>query len=437
MKELSIEEKAKAYDEAIERAKKWHNAPNIDKIPTYGNRVIEEIFPELRESEDERIKKELIQFIKNWKDYNNIGRPHDFPTLTRNVEQCDRYIAWLEKQKDCIIFPNSAYTSNGDVIEFADKYSHTIWEKLMDKFKKNENYSIGCNDVSDIVLNAIINTYNWLEKQGEPKPFDYEHTNIQQKDFASTKPKFKVGDWLIQNERRNIVKVVSHTQLDYEVVNTLGQRHKITSTAVENNYHLWTIQDAKDGDVLAFDDNTIVIFKDLYNANTFHSYCYIEDGVFSISQDDMPDWWKGKGFHLATKEQRDLLFQKMKEVGYEWNAEKKELKKINSYCQENCKGFQETGKCFADEECKAKIEAEQEPTDEEMKELLHTEYEKGRADAIAEMQKPAWSEEDMSKVQRICKYLNEAKKYYADTTEVRECMDWLKSLKDRVQPKQE
>lgn len=44
----------------------------------------------------------------------------------------------------------------------------------------------------------------------------------------------------------------------------------------------------------------------------------------------------------------------------------------------------------------------------------------------------AWSEEDMSKVQRICKYLNEAKKYYADITEVRECMDWLKSLKQRI-----
>lgn len=27
----------------------------------------------------------------------------------------------------------------------------------------------------------------------------------------------------------------------------------------------------------------------------------------------------------ATKEQRDLLFQKMKEVGYEWDSEKKEL----------------------------------------------------------------------------------------------------------------
>jgi hypothetical protein len=29
----------------------------------------------------------------------------------------------------------------------------------------------------------------------------------------------------------------------------------------------------------------------------------------------------------ATKEQRDILFSKMKEAGYEWNAKKKELKK--------------------------------------------------------------------------------------------------------------
>ena len=54
-------------------------------------------------------------------------------------------------------------------------------------------------------------------------------------------------------------------------------------------------------------------------------------------------------------------------------------------------------------------------------------------------QKLAWSVEDMSKVQRICKYLDEAKKYYADITEVRDCMIWLKSIIDRVipQPKQE
>ena len=33
----------------------------------------------------------------------------------------------------------------------------------------------------------------------------------------------------------------------------------------------------------------------------------------------------------ATKEQRDLLFAKMKEAGYEWDAEKKELRKIKPH----------------------------------------------------------------------------------------------------------
>lgn len=32
--------------------------------------------------------------------------------------------------------------------------------------------------------------------------------------------------------------------------------------------------------------------------------------------------------HPASKEQRDALFQKMKEEGYEWNVEKKELKRL-------------------------------------------------------------------------------------------------------------
>ena len=98
----------------------------------------------------------------------------------------------------------------------------------------------------------------------------------------------------------------------------------------KSDYHLWTIKDAKDGDVLYFSDDTIVLFKDLYNSSTFHSYCYIEDGVFDISKDEMPDWWEGEGFYPATKEQREMLFTKMREAGYEWDDEKKELKKIDS-----------------------------------------------------------------------------------------------------------
>ena len=98
---------------------------------------------------------------------------------------------------------------------------------------------------------------------------------------------------------------------------------------IKNIYVIFgLIQDAKDGDIIYFSDRTIVIFKDLYNSTTFHSYCHIEDGLFDVSKDDVPDWWEGKGFQPATKEQRDLLFQKMKEVGYEWDADKKELKSL-------------------------------------------------------------------------------------------------------------
>lgn len=83
---------------------------------------------------------------------------------------------------------------------------------------------------------------------------------------------------------------------------------------------------------------------------------------------------------------------------------------------------------------------EQKPADEEMKEALRTEYEKGRADVIAEMQKPAWSEEDERKINRIYSILGQAADTHAFSTSCRligdkECIelqDWLKSLKQRI-----
>ena len=117
MKELSIEEKAKAYDEALERAKKWYNAPNIDKMLTYGNRIIEEIFPELSESRDERIRKEIISAIKE-----------DWPGHTD-------WIAWLEKQAQMPV----------DKVEPKFKVGQTII------YKGTENIAPQKMTISDIV----------------------------------------------------------------------------------------------------------------------------------------------------------------------------------------------------------------------------------------------------------------------------------------------
>ena len=88
MKELSINEKAKAYDEAIERAKKL-----------YGNGIIERIFPELKEGDDERIKKNCIHFLE-------LQKQHHAATF--EIEEC---IAWLKKQGETSpILSNSSNT---------------------------------------------------------------------------------------------------------------------------------------------------------------------------------------------------------------------------------------------------------------------------------------------------------------------------------------
>ena len=82
---MTQEEKAKAYDEAIERykAKQEYECQKVHEF-------IEYLFPELKESEDERIRKEIIDIIDSY-DVAHLkaaGLPSRIP----------KYIAWLEKQ---------------------------------------------------------------------------------------------------------------------------------------------------------------------------------------------------------------------------------------------------------------------------------------------------------------------------------------------------
>ena len=85
---MTDKEKAKAYDEAIRKAKIILGCCNSDSIIT--KHTIYDIFPELNESEDER----MIKFIKQ--QLFNIKK-----TITENYEldtKLTRAIDWLEKQ---------------------------------------------------------------------------------------------------------------------------------------------------------------------------------------------------------------------------------------------------------------------------------------------------------------------------------------------------
>lgn len=315
MKELTIEQKAKAYDEALVRAREWLETKNGYYTP---KELCEEIFPELGESEDEKIRKDLIQFIKNWKDPTNIGRPHDFHTLTRNVEQCDRYIAWLEKQKE---FVSADFD---DVWETADCNELTA---PLDKYSKDAIKEM-CHAWYDKGIE--LERKGWLEKQGEQENLcdkcKKEHPSHSCQDITElgrcavehnqnptdVEPKFQNGQWIVW---QNKCYKVNYNGCGYELIDQMGLRTSLEYGTVDENAHLWSIQDAKDGDVLVASDGSVFIYA---GSTDIHAKFYVALTECSRLNVEGGVWEDKDSVHPATKEQCNLLFQKMNEAGYNW-----------------------------------------------------------------------------------------------------------------------
>lgn len=83
---MPLEEKAKRYDEALERARAFNNGEDVDVEA--GTTFCEYIFPELKESEDERIRRIVYGWINT--------QPSSFFDLNRISKE--DMLAWLEKQ---------------------------------------------------------------------------------------------------------------------------------------------------------------------------------------------------------------------------------------------------------------------------------------------------------------------------------------------------
>lgn len=192
--------------------------------------------------------------------------------------------------------------------EKQDKKKETLCEKC-----RKDHSSHSCQDITELGRCA-------LEHQSEQKSDD------------NFEPEFKIDDWIT-----NGIETVQITGYDidygYQVDYKGNLQHRDTDI-IEKEYHLWTVQDAKDGDVLYCKkrvlDNSEIIMMYAGISNGVDSYCrysskfgfnmYITN-VLNVEHDFITP---------ATKEQRELLFTKMKEAGYGWDAEKKELIKIEN-----------------------------------------------------------------------------------------------------------
>lgn len=85
---MTIEEKAKRYDETLEQLKGLIEVTREDKCDIAEEDIID-IFPELKEYEDERIRKDIIDWFINYK--GNVQ-------VDLDDEEVDKWVFWLEKQ---------------------------------------------------------------------------------------------------------------------------------------------------------------------------------------------------------------------------------------------------------------------------------------------------------------------------------------------------
>ena len=171
------------------------------------------------------------------------------------------------------------------------------------------------------------------------------HPSTQENEIQQ-EPKFKVGDWVMDRtfavadyhgEPGQIVGVsMFNGEPHYRLMGIDGMLLENGILINEHYIEKWTIDDAKDGDVLVCktnikgeDKEEIGIVKQFVGKHggcnmCFTSYCYVDwQGDFRVGE-----YIGSKNIFPATKEQRETLFKAMADAGYEWSEETHELKKI-------------------------------------------------------------------------------------------------------------
>ena len=131
---------------------------------------------------------------------------------------------------------------------------------------------------------------------------------------------FKVGDWIINETSKKVTRV-----------NTINHGLYFTEEGTiqigkESGWSIWNVKNnAKQGDVLTA-GQVIIIFKS-YSDHSIFSYLSYQE---TLGFRDKETCWGIKWWHPATEEQKDILFQKIKESGYVWEEKDMVLKRIEN-----------------------------------------------------------------------------------------------------------
>ena len=286
-----MEDYKKKYEDLRKNIEHLHESVNSE-----WRQIIENYVPELKEISDEEIRKSLLKYLK---ESFNFDGEIIYPEVAN-------WIDWLEKQTiDISSFPEEQR-------KYMEKYVNldkTTLVKLLAERDENIDESLKAS-ICDECEHPTLNCGNF--------PCD------------KVKPKFEAGDWVIHKETGIVHQIKQCVEMG--TINTYGYDlvgGEYISTSNSDKYRLWSIKDAKDGDMLVNGSN-IFIFHCI-DTTRLMGYCHVntDDGRF------YDDIGKNECFCLidavvipASKEQRELLFSKMNKAGYVWDPEQKELKQL-------------------------------------------------------------------------------------------------------------
>lgn len=344
--------------------------------------VAEKYFPELHESDDEKIISAIRKAIEA--KVENLGNG-----VTRTA--C---LAWLEKQDKCETVCHRSHQDanhpNGCIVledfnagegfykvhlDYLSRKQVEVIEEMVRTW--NNDSKAPDEDIKSCIGMCLTDAneqrfkdYNtslkdclaWLEMQGEQKQDPCEHcdnvmlnchnfpcikkrafeqgkyvfeaineedadnANIQQRSNDKVEPKFKVGEWIVltAGELSTTLQIVN---VDINKKLYWFNDSSYLPIVDEECLHLWTIKDARDGDVLADEDNNIGIYWGKADDLEWHSYIYLgcDNHLYGFN---IGGYHNIKNTKPATKEQRDKLEKAMEEAGYEFDFDKKKLKKI-------------------------------------------------------------------------------------------------------------
>lgn len=359
------------------------------------------------DTENSRYVFEIGGYTKEEMNYESIAFANNHYRKWTIDDAKDGDVLAGSKNDVILMFRGIGNTEWDDVIDY-----HCYYDCYRKDFIVQEDVKYWGNIENNQLKPATKEQRDLLFSKMKEAGYEWNAEKKELKKIVAPQPKFKVGDWIVDN-CNNVWQVVEVSNNFYRLKNINESESLPKIKWVNETFHLWSVKDAKDGDVIAFSNDTIVMFKNLYNSTTFHSYCHIEDGIFNISKDDMPDWWEGKGFYPATKEQREILMKAMTDAGYQWDAEKKELKKIED-----------------------EIEIPFGAKDSELQEVtyyipkgFHAEIDDDKV-VIKKGKKTAeWSENDEEILKNLIDYFSLDDGLRLPTEET---IDWLKSLKQRI-----